>query len=151
MIGHDITLARAGAASLEVLAALHGACFQPGWDAVEMARLLAMPGAYGLIATQDTLGPVGFLLGRAVAREAEIIALGVLGARRHRGIGGALLAEFILHMQEHGVSEAFLEVAVENAPALSLYRRHGFSVAGLRKAYYSSNGADAYVMRRQIS
>ncbi len=152
MIGHDIALVRAGAASLLVLEALHGACFQPGWDAVEMARLLAMPGAYGVIATQAQAdsgpAPAGFLLGRAAAGEAEIISLAVLPGKRQRGIGGALLADFIQQMRAHEVTEIFLEVAVDNAAALSLYRRQGFVPAGMRKAYYTASGGDAYVMRR---
>lgn len=152
MIWSDITLGRAGATSLYVLEALHRACFQPGWDAVEMARLLAMPGARGLIAAQtqpdEAAQPVGLLLGREAAGEAEIITLGVLAQKRGRGIGGALLEEFIQQMRARGASQAFLEVAVDNTAALSLYKRHGFIAAGLRKAYYAATATDALLMRR---
>ncbi len=41
MIWGGANIIRAGAASLEVLEALHGACFSRGWDQVEMARVLA--------------------------------------------------------------------------------------------------------------
>lgn len=155
MIWGNITLIRAGAASLHVLEALHGACFQPGWEAVEMARLLAMPGAFGLIAThkpedqEDT--PAGFLLGRAAGFEAEIISIGVLADLRARGVGGALISEFTRQMAARGVSAVFLEVAADNAPALSLYKHQGFTPQGLRKAYYAATNTDAYIMRRILS
>lgn len=155
MIWGGISLSRAGAASLFVLEALHGACFPVGWGAVEMARLLAMPGASGLIAAHKqadaTETPVGFLLGRAAADEAEIISVGVLPQMRAHGIGGALLDEYIRQMAARGVTAVFLEVAVDNASALSLYRRQGFTMQGLRKAYYGATAADAYVMRRILN
>lgn len=155
MIWGNISLSRAGAASLFLLEALHGACFPVGWGAVEMARLLAMPGAFGLIATRrqadDTEMPVGFLLGRAAADEAEIISIGVLPEMRAHGIGGALMDEFIRQMAARGVTAIFLEVAADNAPALSLYRHQGFTMEGLRKAYYAATSADAYIMRRILN
>ncbi|HAK63673.1 MAG TPA: hypothetical protein DCO82_10585, partial [Alphaproteobacteria bacterium] len=116
MIWGGANIIRAGAASLEVLEALHGACFSRGWDQVEMARVLAMPGTSGTLILPDhrdggLSSPSGFLLGREVAEEAEIISIGVLPTARQRGLGGALLAEFITRMQEHGVRTLFLEVA----------------------------------------
>jgi len=157
MIWGGANIIRAGAASLEVLEALHGACFSRGWDQVEMARVLAMPGTSGTLILPDhrdggLSSPSGFLLGREVAEEAEIISIGVLPTARQRGLGGALLAEFITRMQEHGVRTLFLEVATHNEAAISLYKRQGFIAAGLRKAYYApepgqSTSTDALIMR----
>jgi len=131
------------------LAALHGASFtnpRP-WSAAEIAGLLAN-GATFLI--EDA---AGFALGRAVADEAELLTLAVPPARRRAGIGSRLLAAFLAAAAERGATSAFLEVAADNAAALALYRRHGFSEVGRRRGYYrdSPSGAvDAVVMRRAI-
>ena len=45
-----------------------------------------------------------------------------------------------------GMQEIFLEVRISNIPAISLYRRLGFTVKGVRKSYYSEPTEDAYIM-----
>lgn len=161
MIGCCADIVRAGAATLEILEMLHAGCFAAGWDAMAIARLLAMPGATGTLAVLNAQSggqagiPVGFLLGREAAGEAEIISTGVLPEFRARGIGGALVSEFASRMRQRGVEVLFLEVAVDNSPALSVYKRLGFVSAGLRKAYYapqpgSTTATDALVMRLNL-
>ena len=159
MIWGGVEIVRAGAASLEILEILHAECFAVGWDAVSIAKMLAMPGATGTLAVvsaeaERDAAPAGFLLGREAGGEAEIISTGVIPAMRSRGIGGALVSEFTSRMRERGVHAVFLEVAVDNAPALSLYKRLGFATVGLRKSYYEPAGdkssaepTDALVMR----
>ncbi|MFZ5836545.1 MAG: GNAT family N-acetyltransferase [Pseudomonadota bacterium] len=163
MIHTGIEIVRAGAASLEILEKLHGACFASGWDMVAFARLMAMPGATGTLAltaaaaeTEAEALPVGFLLGREAAGEAEIISFGVLPEFRGRGIGGALLQEYISRMRERGVAALFLETATDNDAAISLYKRLGFASVGLRRGYYeaapgaAAGASDALIMRRNI-
>ena len=41
-----------------------------------------------------------------------------------------------------------LDVRTDNAPALALYRAHGFEVVGLRPRYYRPSMADAHLMVR---
>lgn len=162
MIWGGVDIVRAGAATLEILESLHGACFAIGWDEQAIARLLAMPGATGTLAVlrpqaQQDATPAGFLLGREAGGEAEIISIGVLPDFRGRGLGGALVSEFVTRMQQRGAEMVFLEVAVDNDAAVSLYKRLGFIPVGLRKAYYeaapdnSKTGpTDAIVMRRNL-
>jgi ribosomal-protein-alanine N-acetyltransferase len=71
------------------MAALHRAAFpDAAWDAAAFAGLVAMPGAVALSADD------GFLLGRIVAGEAEILTLAVHPRARRRGIATGLLARF---------------------------------------------------------
>lgn len=138
----------AGVFSLALLAELHAACFTVAWTECAIARLLALPGAFALLACwQDE--PAGFALGHVTADEAELWAIGVLAGRRRHGIADALLTASLSRVREAGAASLFLEVGERNAAALELYRRRGFLSVGRRAAYYAHAGASeaALVMR----
>jgi ribosomal-protein-alanine N-acetyltransferase len=67
-----------------------------------------------------------------------------------QGIGSALLQALLAEAAGRGCAEIFLEVRVDNPRAQQLYRRHGFTDAGLRRGYYQPSGTDALVMRRPL-
>ena len=95
----------------------------------------------------------GFLIGRSVADEAEILTLAVEPDGRRLGTGARLVQGFLAHTQKHGVATAFLEVAENNLPAIALYRQAGFAEIGLRRGYYaqpSGAGLNAVVMSRAV-
>lgn len=118
------------------------------WSAEEIAAILSGAGTFLLTEAE------GFLIGRTIADEAELLTLAVAPDRRRQGTGGRLLAAFLTESAKAGAATAFLEVAADNAPALSLYHRHGFAEAGRRCGYYRDlPGApvDAIVMRCQIT
>lgn len=128
------------------LAALHAACFAAHprpWSAAEFADLLASPLNFLLSR------PQGFLLGRTVADEAELLTLAVAPAARRQGIGAALLADFAATSRVRGATVAFLEVASDNAPAIALYTGAGWSRAGQRRNYYAP-GIDALLLRHGL-
>ena len=93
--------------------------------------------------------PQGFLLGRSVSDEAELLTLAVAPEARRMGVARALLAEFAHTSHARGAREAFLEVASDNAPAIALYASAGWQRAGTRRDYYAP-GIDAMVMRREM-
>jgi ribosomal-protein-alanine N-acetyltransferase len=58
------------------------------------------------------------------------------------------------HLAGRGVRTIFLEVEENNRPALSLYKRAGFTVVGRRERYYQEPGGEqlnALLMRRDLS
>ena len=123
------------------LAALHARCFvhpRP-WSGAEFADLLNSPHAFLLTR------PQGFLLGRTVADEAELLTLAVAPEARRRGIARALLAEFAATSQDRGATRAFLEVAADNGAARALYHAAGWGESGRRRRYYGPD-LDAIVM-----
>ncbi len=116
----------------EALARLHrAACAHARpWSAPEFARLLARA---------DTVFchlPQGYALGRAILDEAELLSLAVSGQARGRGLGRALLAGFEAAARARGARRAFLEVAADNAPEITLYTRSGWRQVGHRRNYY---------------
>ena len=133
----------------EALAALHAACFtvpRP-WTATEFAELLARADTFLL---QE---PAGFLLGRALASEAELLTLAVAPEARRAGTGARLVAGFLAEAAARGAETAFLEVAEDNLAARALYERAGFAPAGRRRAYYrhkDGTTTDALVMTRAL-
>jgi ribosomal-protein-alanine N-acetyltransferase len=124
-----------GPFDLDLLAALHAACFADAWSARSLAAILATPGAFGLLAT-EAAEPVGFILLRGAADEAEILSLGVVPAARRRGVAGRLLAAATARLAEAGVRRLLLEVAEDNEAARALYAAAGFAQVGRRPAYY---------------
>ncbi len=154
------------------MAALHAICFtQPRpWTAAEFAEILARPGVFLCLADRSSLpagrssptedgpagqeeGPAGFLLGRALAGEAELLTLAVDPRARRRGTGAALVAEFLSEALHRHATRAFLEVAETNAAARALYARMGFGQVGRRRGYFAAPGQpaqDAIVMARDL-
>lgn len=65
---------------------------------------------------------------------------------RQQGIASALLEASLERGRAHKCRIATLEVRRGNAPALALYRSHGFRPVGLRPNYYTDDREDAVVM-----
>lgn len=120
------------------MAALHARCFSTAprpWSADEFTAFMATPACF-LLTRLQTDSLAGFLLGRVIADEAELLTLAVAPEARRLGLGRALVTEFAATAYARGAVTAFLEVAAENEPARALYARQGWSGAGLRRHYY---------------
>jgi len=96
--------------------------------------------------------PCGFAIGRAAAGEAELLTLAVAPDARRKGHGRRLVAAFEAEAARRGARTAFLEVAMTNHAARTLYTRLGYSVTGRRPGYYgdSDQTIDALVMARAL-
>ena len=132
------------------LAAVHALAFDDPWSEGAFAELFASPGVFAL-AADDGDEIAAFILCRAIAGEAEVLTLAVAPDLRRRGMATALLQAAMAEASRAGAETMFLEVASNNAPALALYRRAGFTQAGLRRAYYAPEGTDALVLRRDLN
>ncbi|WBU53396.1 GNAT family N-acetyltransferase [Paracoccus sp. SCSIO 75233] len=132
--------------SPEFLAQIHAKCFKRPrpWGAREFSDLL-QDGMIFLIPDSH-----GFALGRAVADEAELLTIAVLPEARRKGLGLFLLEQFEADASARGAATAFLEVASDNRPAQSLYRRANWQSAGERPNYYA-RGVNAIVMRKELA
>lgn len=134
----------------EDLAVLHRCCFvtPAPWDAASFAGFLADPLAFLLVEAD-----AGFLLGRAVAGEAELLTIAVAPEARRRGLGRKLVARFLYQAQLRGAERTFLEVAADNPAAIALYESSGFQQAGTRRGYYrtpTGQRIDALVLARDL-
>lgn len=131
------------------MAAIHAACFTTPrpWSASEIAGIL--DSAFVFVLTESS----GFLIGRVVAGEAELITLAVDPSVRKRGTGGRLVDGFLAEARARGAESVFLEVLASNLPAQSLYARKGFEQKGKRRGYYQTPAGarlDALVLARAV-
>jgi len=147
-----VIVRRAGVADAELLAALHGLGFSAPWNAVDLAALIAAPGAFALLAEAEG-APAGFILCRTAADEAEVLTLTTTPERRRGGVARALIGAAVDAARAAGAGSLFLEVASDNAPALALYRDEGFTRVGERAGYYErrDRSMDALVLRRPLN
>ena len=98
--------------------------------------------------------PVGFVLARLAAGEAEILTVAVARAHRRHGLGWRLMDAVLRQLHADRAEALFLEVDETNLPALHLYRRMGFLQVGKRANYYRRlrrpARTSALVMRRDL-
>jgi ribosomal-protein-alanine N-acetyltransferase len=143
----------AGADRAAVFAALHLQAFDRPWSADELQRVMDGPCTFTLEAVRQEQ-PVGFIVVRAVAGEAEILTLAVHPEARRQGLGRTLVEAAATTAQTFGAEAFWLEVAVDNEAATALYAAVGFEAAGRRPGYYGRKGGervDALVMRRLLN
>ena len=89
---------------------------------------------------------IAYVIGRIIPPEGEIYRIAVKAEKRQRGIGYRILSYALKTERGRGLETVFLEVRSRNDAARALYRAHGFSEVGLRKAYYKNPDDDAIVM-----
>lgn len=135
------------AAVSEILRAASEAVF---WPEASVKEVLAWQGTLA-IASEGDGKLTGFLIGRHVGDEAEILNLAVAPESRRRGQGGALLKAAMETFRTRGVSRLFLEVRESNVAGIAFYRKHGFSTEGRRERYYRERGEAALVMEKKLT
>jgi ribosomal-protein-alanine N-acetyltransferase len=137
-----------GVEAFKVIAALYAGAFDDPWPEPSVRELMATPGVWALIAL-DGDQPVGFVLARVVAREGEVLAIGVPPVHRRGGIARTLMTRALDVAKTHA-DAFFLEVGEDNPGALGLYLDLSFKPVGVRRGYYrraDGTRVDAKIMR----
>ena len=127
---------------------LDQACFPPGiaYSKTMLRYFLKLPSADCILAA--TAGRIaGFILTEENPPLAHIITLDVNEAHRRSGVGSELLAESEKVLALRGVRTILLETAIDNAPAVAFWQRHGYRIEAVLKRYYLGR-LDAYEMRK---
>jgi [ribosomal protein S18]-alanine N-acetyltransferase len=140
-------------AAADPLAMLHRACFpEDPWDAAAIGQIIGIPGFFGLIGLAEG-DAIGFALALDLGAECEIVSLGVVPDRRRTGVGSALLEGVFSEARRRGAERVWLEVAVDNAAARTLYAARGLTEIARRRNYYRQAGGmvDALVLGGALS
>lgn len=135
---------------LNALLELDRLCFGGLWTLEGYQRELDSPNsdllALSLAISTSPLLAMGCLW--AILEEAHITILAVHPHYQRQGLGQAMLIALLTAAQHRGLERATLEVRASNQPALSLYKKFGFKLAGQRRRYYQDTGEDALILWR---
>ncbi len=116
----------------------------------EMYRTLMTDGRSELRVASMGERLIGFHAVTKVHPDIELLKIGVTPEFQGTGVGMALLDDVLGQARSHGFSSCFLEVRASNNRAIRFYRKRGFEVVGVRRAYYREPIEDALVMRKDI-
>jgi len=84
-----------------------------------------------------------------IAKRGHVISIAVLPEHRRKGIGTALMEKVLAGMRASKTKECYLEVRVNNTPAVNLYRKLRFEASRIVHGYYA-DGEDAYIMSHKL-
>ncbi len=121
-----------------------------GWSAEGLPEALERYPDCFLLAWQHKQ-MAGFIVGRRVVDEGEILNLAVKPKCRGQGVGKALVEALLEVFSREGVVEVFLEVRESNAVASAIYKSLGFRQAGRRPGYYRNPVEAALLLRLRMS
>jgi ribosomal-protein-alanine acetyltransferase len=128
------------------LAELERICFSDPWSPAGLREMITATHTIGMVALIGEM-IVGYAIARHAAGAGEILNLAVAPEHRREGVAAHLIDALLEGLRSRDVGEVYLEVRESNGPARALYRGKGFSVAGMRRAYYRHPTEDALVLR----
>lgn len=132
----------------ELLSTIHRSAFPNYWDVESFNNFFAVANTFALV-----VGEVAMIVYRIQYDQADIITLAVLPEARRQGLGRLLTQKAMEHLAALGAEKLFLDVEVNNTPAISLYEGLGFKELRRRKNYYRGKDGtytDALVMKRKL-
>lgn len=135
---------------IDAIVAIEVASFTNPWTReMYLAELENRGVSYCYVAKDDADTVVGYCSVWRVLDELHINNLAVLPSRRRAGVATALLTYVLRQGVALGATRATLEVRRSNDAARLLYERFGFTVASVRRAYYTKPVEDALVLSRE--
>ena len=142
-------------------------CFPPGiaYTQMELSGFISRRNAITLvaelreqtaqqsqtIADGDASNLAGFVVAHPVrGKYGRILTLDIHPDARRLGLASQLMDACENRLRTLGCTQVYLETAVNNAPAIRLYRKLGYEVLRTLPEYYSSHALDAFQMGKQL-
>ena len=141
----NYTITEAREALLPQIQRIEQQSFSVPWTE-QMLRVQLAPDSHVFLTAETADGVVGYVGMMYVLDEGYISNVAVRPDSRRRGVADALLDELERRARSLRLSFLTLEVRESNAPAIALYEKHGYRVAGRRKNYYEKPAEDALLM-----
>jgi ribosomal-protein-alanine N-acetyltransferase len=149
----DLVIERiTGAEDLDAVAALEAATFTNPWTRDMLEReLLQSDVARVYVARLPERRVAAFCACWLVYDELHINTIAVDAGLRRQGLATTLMMHILRDAAAQGATRTYLEVRRSNLPAQALYQRLGFTVAGIRRNYYTNPDEDALVLARAMT
>ena len=134
-------------ADLEKIANMHADCFIDAWSLDMLKGSFNGNGFYGALVEEngEVLATVCYLV---TFSDAEMLSVVTKGSERGKGYANMLLSFAETDLKKAGVTSVFLEVRESNIPAISLYKKFGFSEISKRKNYYGEE--TAIILKKEL-
>jgi ribosomal-protein-alanine N-acetyltransferase len=135
---------------LEEILAIEQASYRTPWTRRAFESEIRAPHANPLVLGQsDPPFVTGYICSWRTLDECHILNVAVHPSFRRMGIASQMIDHVLETCQRKGIRDFFLEVRVSNEGAISLYKKYGFMVCGVRRRYYADTGEDALIMQRR--
>lgn len=130
----------------EAIYEIEKACFSVPWSMESITTELTETEQRLYLVAEEEGHIIGYAGAWLVLDEGQITNIAIHPEFRREGYGAMLTRKLIKELFKRGMSEIFLEVRISNVAALTMYRRLGLTVKGVRKNYYTEPVEDAYIM-----
>lgn len=144
----SLIIRKAERKDINEMAALDLVCFAAPWSEEAFRQELEENNLAFYVVAELKGQVVGYAGLWAILDEGHITNVAVSPEHRKRGIGHAVVEVLVDATEQAGLNSFTLEVRTSNITAQNLYKKFGFTEAGLRKGYYEDNGEDAIIMWR---
>ncbi|MGI5985837.1 MAG: ribosomal protein S18-alanine N-acetyltransferase [Oscillospiraceae bacterium] len=130
---------------IDEIESIENDCFPLPWKRRDLENQMNADNCIFLAAVDDNDSVMGYVGLMFVLDEGYISNIAVAPEYRRRGIAGSLI-KALVERTKNKLAFLTLEVRESNAPAISLYKKHGFKAVGLRKNYYEKPKENALLM-----
>ena len=130
------------------IAQIEALCFSDPWSENSIAGELTSRLSHWLVA-QEGEQVVGYIGSQSVLGQSDMMNVAVHPDHRRKGIAEALILALSRDLHQMGNTCLMLEVRASNAPAIALYEKLGFQLAGRRPNYYRHPKEDALILRKE--
>lgn len=134
---------------VEAIVSLDQEVLQTNWHEKLYAESIVFKDTQSLVLDHEGR-LIGFLIYRKIGGDFEIIQLALNKEYQRQGLASMMIDYMIQDAQSSHIEFIYLEVEIDNLPALNLYKKYGFEAIHQRKNYYGQ-GQDAIVMRKEMS
>ena len=144
----DLVIRQGTLSAVQEIMALEQGSIEHPWESKAIETLITDSNKTCLIAELD--GTIAAYVGaESVLDESNIGNIVTHKDYRGRGIATQLFDALLKELKEQGIVKVFLEVEHDNAPAIALYEKSGFTKYGHRRDYYGP-GKDAVLMSKEL-
>ena len=130
------------------IAELEKICFSDPWSEKSIASELNNALALWLVANEGEQ-VAGYIGSQTVMDESDMMNVAVHPDFRRKGIAESLVNALVAELKAKESRCLTLEVRASNTPAITLYKKLGFSEIGRRKNYYRNPREDALILRKE--